>query len=146
MNNKTFDKKKKREKEVKKKILSKRAAIRAKAKAEDEKERERREIQKVSNRIEGKTIRIRQNEGAVNQLKHNLEILEALQKEQELLEESQRNAPQLNMEGVPMAQNNAPQGLTASADVVFTPNPVSNEDVKELEEKEKLKEEKSDEQ
>lgn len=145
MSNKTFNKNKKREKESKKKVLAKRNVIRAKAKMEDNKEREKREAQRISNKIEGKTIRIRPSQDATNQLKHNLQILEALQKEQELLEEAQKNAPQLSTEGVPMAQ--APQGggLSASADVVFIPNPLPEEESKQETEKEESKEEKTNE-
>ncbi len=142
-----FQKKKDREKEVKKKVLARRTAMRAAAREENEKERERLALQRVTNRLEGKTIRNKKeggDENVINQLEHNIKILEALQEQQELMEKARDNAPMLNTEGVPgvidgtgglseaLQQGEEVEGgkLSASADVVFIPNPVSNEEVK----------------
>ncbi len=143
MSAKSFKKKKDREKEVKKKLLARRTALRAETKKEREKEKEVRELQKVTNKIEGRTIRNKKDDEAiVSQLHHNLEILEALQREQDLLEERQKEAPMVNMEGVPLIEEETPPTPTptppstggklgASADVVFIPNTESNEETKE---------------
>lgn len=128
MSNKTFEKKKQRERESKKKVLARRTAIRAEAKKEREEGRESILRQRVTNRLEGRTIRYTDNkeqEDAVvmNQLEHNLSILEALQKEHQAEKEAMLNAPQMSLEGVPGVPDNTVGGLGASADVVFIPNP-----------------------
>jgi len=124
MSNKSFQKKKDREKEVKKKILARRKAIRSANKKERDEENEKRKIQKVTNRLEGRTIRNNNNENdekILSQLHHNMEILEALQKEQELLQDTSSKANQLSTETVPMAIKKEGGSLSASADVVFIP-------------------------
>lgn len=123
MSKKTFEKKKQREKEVKKRLAEKRAANRLKAKEEREKQKEEREMQKANNKLEGRTIKNRKESDVIDQISHNLEILEALQQEQERLQEAQRNAPMINMSGIPMPPSEEGGKLTASADVVFMPNP-----------------------
>lgn len=110
-----MDKKKKREKEVRKKILRRREGIRARAREEKLKENERREIQKVTNKIEGRTIINYKNEQVMNQLEHNLSILQALEEERKILKEAQEAAPMINQTGLPKS------GLKASADVQFIP-------------------------
>lgn len=50
-----------------------------------------------------------------------MEILEALQKEQELLQDTSSKANQLSTETVPMAIKKEGGSLSASADVVFIP-------------------------
>ena len=122
MSVKSFEKKKKREKEVKKKILYRRTATRSAAKKERDKEREQREIRRVSNKLEGKTVKNKDDEEVMNQLSHNYAILEALQKEQEMLTDAQQNTPILNTAGLPVAQEEGAK-LSASAGVAFIPNP-----------------------
>lgn len=130
MNAKKLAKKKEREKRVKKEVLERRTALRAKAKEEREKEKERREAQKIANRVNGVTIRYdRDPEAVVNQLAHNYEILKALEDEQKLMKEQRDNSNQINTEGIPpelIVNPDAAKKKTsfkASADVVFTPNP-----------------------
>lgn len=132
MGKKTFEKKKQREKEVKKKLAVRRAITQLKAKEEREKEKQERAIQRAANRLEGRTIKNKKETDVIDQLSHNLEILEALQQEQERLQEAQKNAPMINMAGVPMMPP-PPEGgkLTASADVVFIPNPDPSQEVKD---------------
>lgn len=122
MGKKTFEKKKQRERDVKKKLAVLRSAKQLKDKEERIKAKVDREAQKAANKIEGKTFKRMKEEDVVNQLEHNLEILEALQQEQERLLEEQKNAPMLNQQGIPLPQEEGGK-LTASADVVFTPNP-----------------------
>lgn len=126
MNNKTFEKKKQREREVKKKLAAKRMQNRQKAKEEKAKAKEERELRRVSNIIEGRTIKNKKEDDLIDQLSHNLAILEALQKENEAQLEAQKNAPMINTSGVPALPQPKEGGtLTASADVVFTPNPAN---------------------
>lgn len=117
----TFEKKKAREKKVKKKILTRRKAIQTKVKKERQEEKEKREIQKVTNKIEGKTFIKDKDDRVMDQLSHNYEILKALEKEQEILKQNQENAPLLNDINAPKVGEGGK--LTASADVVFLPNP-----------------------
>lgn len=130
------DKKKQREKEVKKKILARRTALRAKAKEEREEEKKKRDIQRATNKIEGKTICYRRKEEVINQLEHNLSILEALEQEKKLMDEQQNNATMINTLGVPIAPKEEQKseksvgGIGGSADVVFIPNTESNEEDK----------------
>jgi hypothetical protein len=131
-----FEKKKAREKEVKKKVLARRAVSRAQTKKEREEEKKRRDLQRATNKIEGKTIRIRADKQVVSQLSHNLEILKALEAEAKLLKEAQENAPMINTSGLPICQDEEPKdnkGLGASADVVFIPN-TTTDDTKETNE------------
>jgi hypothetical protein len=126
----TFDKKKERERRVKKELLAKRTILRAKAKKQREEDKQNRDIQRQTNKIDGKTIRTRTNKEAVNQLHHNLEILKALEEEHRLNTEAQQNAPMLNNTDLSvMPPKEESKGIGASADVAFIPNPASNEDV-----------------
>jgi hypothetical protein len=128
------DKKKQREKEVKKKLLARRTAIRSDAKKEREKEKEKRELQRATNKIEGRTICYRRKEEVVNQLEHNLSILEALEAEKKILEQRQQEAPFMNTSGIPLVQEEVKSehnGIGGTADVVFIPKLESNEETSE---------------
>lgn len=137
MTPKKLAKKKEREKRVKKEVLARRLEIRAKAKVQKDKEKEQREAQRIANRVNGATIRYnRDPEVVVDQLAHNYEILKALEEEQKLLKEAQANAKQINTEGIPEELLVQPEpekkpSLSASADVVFIPNPAPAEEKKD---------------
>jgi hypothetical protein len=112
-------KKKEREKKVKAKILKRREGIRKKAKEVAAEEKERIRLQKIQNKIEGKTIINRSPEEQHARLQKNIEILQALEEQQKLYEE------ELKWKNV-MNENKQPprtKGMKASADVVFIPNP-----------------------
>jgi hypothetical protein len=100
-------KKKERERRSREKVLRRRKAIRAKSRKEREDAMEQRRVQKLANKVEGKTY---VNRDALDQhalLQRNLEILEALDAQQR--EQQQQRQPV--KEGV-------------SAEVSFTPNQV----------------------
>jgi DNA repair exonuclease SbcCD ATPase subunit len=118
------DKKKKREKEVKKKLELRRVANQIKNREARKLEKDQRDLQRVANRLEGKTIKNVKEEDVLDKLSHNLEILEALEEEQKALAKAQNNVEMINTNGIPMKEN---QGLSASADVVFIPNPEKSE-------------------
>lgn len=102
-------KKKEREKEVRKKILRRRTAIRAQAKKDHEEGLEKIALRKATNKIEGKTVVIRKKEEIMSQLEHNLAILEALENEKKAAEQARD------------VQEEKHTSMKASADVVFTP-------------------------
>ena len=97
-------KRKERAKKSRAKVLRRRTAIRAKAKKERLDALEQRKLDKIANRVEGKTAINRSPEEQHELVQHNLAILEALKQEQE-----QKPGDKM--------------GLKASADVTFTPNP-----------------------
>lgn len=110
-------KKKERAKRVKEKILKRREGIRKKAKEVAAEEKERIRLQKIQNKIEGKTIVNRSPEEQHTRLQKNIKILQALEEQQKLYEE------ELKQKNIMNKEKPHTRGMKASADVVFIPNP-----------------------
>jgi hypothetical protein len=120
MSKKNAQKVKERERKVKAKLLRRREAMRKKARAEREDAIAQREAQKIDNRVNGRTIINRSPEDQHALLQRNLDILKALEDQQQFLEQQKRSAP-------PVERS---RKMKQSADVSFIPNPETNEPLK----------------
>jgi hypothetical protein len=115
MSKKTQKYVKKREEKTRNKILKRRETIQTKAKKEREEYLEQLRSQKIANRVDGRTIVNRSPEDQHDLLQNNIAILEALEEERKRAEQAQAPPPPPK------------RGMKQSADVVFIPNPETNE-------------------